>query len=119
MSWKKILKEDLKNPPFKMAIDRAKPYTDIDEFTDSLFHMEKQPNNLKKIYLVVKEVILGGRPLSKDEIGGLYYHYTKKDRLTKPEARMLKTLIELNDSPILNEIVEYVNLRELDFSSGN
>ena len=110
MGWKDILKEDLKNPPFKMAIDRVKPYTDIDEFTDSLFHMEKQ-TPYKKIYLVVKEVILGG-PLPKDEIGGLYYHYTKKDRLTKPEARMLKTLIELNDSPILNEIVEYVNLRE-------
>ena len=113
MSWENILKiEDLKNPPFKEAIDRAKPYTDIEAFTDVIFRLSRHPNNLKKIYPLVKEVVIGSYSVPKDEIGGYYYHYTKRDKITSAEARILKTLIELGDSPIYQEITEYVNLRE-------
>ena len=113
MSWEDILKiEDLKNPPFKEAIDRAKPYTNIEEFTDTIFRLSSHPNNRKKIYPLVKEVVIGSYSVPKDEIGGYYYHYIKRDKISPAEARILKTLIELGDSPIWKEITEYVNLRE-------
>ena len=117
MRWKDILKESRlagQDPPMKnpygKVIDMAKPYIDIDEFTDEIFRLSQQ--GLKYLYSLVRAVAGNGPYIPKDEIAEDYFYHTKRDKITRAEARILKTLIGFGDSPIWKEITEYVNLRE-------